>query len=115
MTDYRNFPMVPRVIFGHNCFSQLGDILKKKRKSANAPFIFLVDDVFEGKELANRVPVTGNDQSIFISAEYEPKTYQVDALVEKIKTEYDELPSGIIGIGGGTLLDLAKASKLLLM
>jgi 3-deoxy-alpha-D-manno-octulosonate 8-oxidase len=55
-----------------------------------------------------------NDQIIFISADEEPKTDQVDALVHKIKSDYDHLPSGIIGIGGGTLLDLAKAVAIML-
>ena len=26
-TNYKNFPMVPRVIFGSGCFGQLGEIL----------------------------------------------------------------------------------------
>ncbi|CAM4261327.1 iron-containing alcohol dehydrogenase family protein [Zobellia nedashkovskayae] len=113
-TEFRNFPMVPRVVFGKGSFNQLGDILMPKRKHSDAPFIFLVDDVFENTELAKRIPLIFNDQIIFISAEEEPKTVQVDALVDKIKREYQDLPSGIVGIGGGTLLDLAKAVSILL-
>ncbi len=112
--EFKNFPMVPRVVFGKGSFNQLGDILMPKRKHSEAPFIFLVDDVFENTELAQRVPLIFNDQIIFISAEEEPKTDQVDALVSKIKSEYQDLPSGIVGIGGGTLLDLAKAVAILL-
>ncbi|MCB0372889.1 MAG: iron-containing alcohol dehydrogenase [Muricauda sp.] len=111
---YRNFPMVPRVVFGSGSFSQLGDILLPMRKSSEAPFIFLVDDFFENKEFINRVPLLFNDEIIFISADEEPKTGQVDALVTRIKQQYEEPPSGIIGIGGGTLLDLAKAVSILL-
>ncbi len=111
---YRNFPMVPRVVFGTGSFDQLGDILMPKRKSADSPCIFLVDDVFEGSPLIGRIPLIFNDQIIFISADEEPKTVQVDALVERIKHDFSELPSGIIGIGGGTLLDLAKAVALML-
>jgi len=113
-TDYKNFPMVPRVVFGRGSFDQLGDILMPKRKHSDAPFIFLVDDVFEGKELASRIPLIFNDQLIFISADEEPKTSQVDALVRKLRADFRELPSGIVGIGGGTLLDLAKAVSILL-
>jgi 3-deoxy-alpha-D-manno-octulosonate 8-oxidase len=113
-TSYRNFPMVPRVVFGRGSFSQLGDILLPKRKHSEAPFIFLVDDVFEESELAKRIPLIFNDQIIFISSDQEPKTTQVDALVQKIQTEFTELPSGIVGIGGGTLLDLAKAVAIML-
>jgi len=112
--EYRNFPMVPRVIFGKGSFNQLGAILMPKRKHSEAPFVFLVDDVFEGTELASRIPLIFNDQIIFVSAEEEPKTTQVDVLVQKILTEYTELPSGIVGIGGGTLLDLAKAVSIIL-
>lgn len=111
---YRNFPMVPRVVFGQGSFSQLEEILLPKRKNSDAPFIFLVDDFFENKEFVSRIPLMFNDEIIFVSAEEEPKTAQVDALVALIKERFDESPSGIIGIGGGTLLDLAKAVSILL-
>ncbi|WP_222983807.1 iron-containing alcohol dehydrogenase family protein [Flagellimonas meishanensis] len=113
-TTYRNFPMVPRVIFGPGCFSQLGEILLPKRKNSDAPFIFLIDDFFENQEFASRIPLMFNDEIIFVSAEEEPKTEQVDTLVAHINEKFDEKPSGIIGIGGGTLLDLAKAVSILL-
>jgi 3-deoxy-alpha-D-manno-octulosonate 8-oxidase len=106
--------MVPRVVFGQGSFSQLGEILLPKRKNADAPFIFLVDDYFETRDLVAQIPLMFNDKIIFVSADEEPKTAQVDALVKLIRKEYDELPSGIIGIGGGTLLDLAKAVAILL-
>nr|WP_299383496.1 iron-containing alcohol dehydrogenase family protein [Allomuricauda sp.] len=113
-TSYRNFPMVPRVIFGKGSFSQLGDILMPKRRNADAPFIFLVDDFFENQSLAHDIPLLFNDELIFVSADEEPKTYQVDALVARIRERFDEKPSGIVGIGGGTLLDLAKAVAIML-
>lgn len=111
---YRNFPMVPRVVFGSGSFDQLGEILMPHRKNADAPVLFLIDDVFEGKELPARVPLIFNDRIIFISALEEPKTEQVDALVSEMISEFAELPSGVVGIGGGTLLDLSKAVALML-
>lgn len=112
--QYRNFPMVPRVVYGKGSFNQLGDILMPKRKHSEAPMIYLVDDVFEGTDLINRIPSIFCDQIILISADEEPKTEQVDALVSMIRDKFSELPSGVIGIGGGTLLDLAKAVAIML-
>ncbi|NNC61103.1 MAG: iron-containing alcohol dehydrogenase [Flavobacteriaceae bacterium] len=111
---FKNFPMVPRVVYGAGCFDQLGDILLPKRKNSEAPVIYLVDEVFEHKSLPGRLPVLFNDKVIFISADEEPKTEQVDSLVSYIKEEFEELPSGVVGIGGGTLLDLAKAVSIML-
>lgn len=111
---HRNFPQVPKVVFGKGSFDQLGEILLPHRKHAEAPFIFLVDDVFEDTKLVDRIPMIFNDETIFISADEEPKTKQVDQLVGMILRKYTSLPSGIVGIGGGTMLDLSKAVSLLL-
>ena len=111
---YRNFPMVPKVIFGTGSFDQLPSILAPKRKD-KAPFIYLVDDVFEdNKELVNRMHLRFNDKLIFVSADEEPKTEQVDNIVRVIKREFTYNPSGIIGVGGGSVLDLSKAVALML-
>ncbi|HNU59148.1 MAG TPA: iron-containing alcohol dehydrogenase family protein [Aquaticitalea sp.] len=112
---YKNYPMVARVVFGRGSYNQLADTIAPKRLNANAPFIFLVDEVFKGDTLiSSGIPLAYDDELIFISADEEPKTSQVDELVERIILTHKERPSGIIGIGGGTILDLAKAVAIML-
>jgi 3-deoxy-alpha-D-manno-octulosonate 8-oxidase len=108
---FRNFPMVSRVVYGRGCFGQLGDILRGVRRNG-APMAFLVDDVFEGTDLAGRVPVEGRDRLIWIDVSEEPKTSDVDDLRDRLR---DGGPlSGVVGIGGGSVMDLAKAVAILL-
>jgi 3-deoxy-alpha-D-manno-octulosonate 8-oxidase len=110
--QFRNFKMVDYVVYGRGAFNQLDEIIAPHRKQ-HFPMIFLVDHFFEGKELANRVPLRGNDKIIFADVTLEPKTKQVDALAQQLKDEFGKV-SGIIGIGGGSTMDLAKAVSLMM-
>jgi 3-deoxy-alpha-D-manno-octulosonate 8-oxidase len=112
MSTFRNFKMVDYVVYGRGSFNQLDDILAPQRKD-DLPMVFLVDHFFEGKELAARVPVRDNDKLMFVDVTYEPKTTYVDSLADGLKDEFG-MVSGIIGIGGGSTMDLAKAVSLMM-
>jgi len=109
---FRNFRMISNVVFGRGCFAQLGDILAERRRGSF--MVFLVDDVFENQALAARVPAEEGDRVLFVNVDDEPTTRYVDQLVADIRAESSRLPDGVIGIGGGSTMDLAKAVSLLL-
>ena len=109
---FRNFKMIGYVIFGRGAFNQLDEILAPQRKK-NAPMIFLLDHYFEGKPLEGRIPLRGNDRLLFADVSDEPKTGQVDRIAAELKETYGEV-SGIIGVGGGSTMDLAKAVSLMM-
>lgn len=112
MAQFRNFKMVSYVVYGRGSFNQLDEILAPQRKG-DAPMIFLVDHFFEGKPLLNRIPLRGNDKIVLADVTFEPKTKQVDALAQQLKEEFGTV-SGVIGIGGGSTMDLAKAVSLMM-
>lgn len=104
--------MVGYVVYGRGSFNQLDEILAPQRKD-EAPMIFLIDHFFEGKQLVNRIPLRGKDKILYADVTYEPKTTQVDALAKQLKDEFGTV-SGIVGIGGGSTMDLAKAVSLMM-
>ncbi|MDX2301490.1 MAG: iron-containing alcohol dehydrogenase family protein [Microscillaceae bacterium] len=111
---FKNFRSVNKCAFGRGTFGRLDEILSEKRTDENSVMVFLVDDYFKGKELEKNLPLHAQDMVEFIYAGgEEPKTSQIDELRDRI-LQTKGLPAGVIGIGGGSLMDIAKATALML-
>jgi len=111
---HRNFRIVPQIMFGSGSFNQLEDVLKPKRVTGGGFMVFIIDDVFSGKELEKRLPMRGKDLLVPVDVTHEPKTKLIDELVVKIRHYAPVNPDGVIGIGGGSTMDIAKAVSLML-
>jgi 3-deoxy-alpha-D-manno-octulosonate 8-oxidase len=111
---FKNFKSVSKTVFGRGSFNQLDSILNEKRAKPDDFVVFLVDNYFNGKELAKRVPAHTQDMVFFVDVDpHEPTTEQIDSLRDNI-LHTKGLPVGVVGIGGGSVMDIAKAVALML-
>lgn len=111
---FKNFKSVSKCAYGRGSFSKLGEIITEKRSENNKYFVFLIDHYFQDKEeFKARIPAESGDivEFIYTSGE-EPKTSQIDELRDRFLAEKG-LPAGVIGIGGGSIMDIAKALSLM--
>jgi len=111
---FRIIKSVPACLFGKDSFNQLGDLLEEKRTDNDSYFVFLVDDFFKDKPLAKRIPLKGADFIIWVNVDDEPKTVIVDKIRDQIRNSGKKMASIVIGIGGGSVLDYAKAVSVML-
>ncbi|PZR26159.1 MAG: alcohol dehydrogenase [Citrobacter freundii] len=110
---HKNFKGIEKTVFGRGSFDQLGDILEDKRSLNDGFMLFVVDQYFHDKPLASRIPSKAGDVVKFIDVDvHEPTTEQIDSLRDEI-LEQKGLPAAVIGIGGGSIMDIAKAVSLM--
>lgn len=110
---FRNLKTVGRILYGRNSFDQLDDVLGELRIEKDSYVLFLIDEYFEGKDFLKRIPLMPQDILKIIDITDEPKTKTVDSIVDEVKSLRNGLPVSVVGIGGGSVMDYAKAIRLM--
>lgn len=111
---FRNLKAVGRILYGRKSFDQLDDLMNEMRIEKDSFVVYLLDEYFDGKDLQKRIPLKEGDYLQIIEVKDEPKTKTVDAVTAEIKKHGRNLPVSVVGIGGGTVMDYAKAIRLML-
>ncbi len=110
---HKNFKNIEKIVFGRGSFDNMAGILSEKRNDNDKFFLFVVDNYFKEKDLLKRIPAEANDVIKLIDVDpHEPTTDQIDALRDEV-LHSKGLPAGVIGIGGGSIMDIAKAVSLM--
>lgn len=109
----RIFKQVSHIVFGKGEFVHLSKLFDLSEEE-NPSILYLVDEVHELTGTINRLKSKEIDNIMLVNTSKEPTTAQVDELVKQIKTEKRVIPTIIVGIGGGSVLDIAKAVSIML-
>jgi 3-deoxy-alpha-D-manno-octulosonate 8-oxidase len=110
---HKNFKNIDKTVFGRGSFDMLDSILAEKRAEHSKFILFIVDNYFKGKALEKRIPLKPEDVLMFIDVDpFEPTTDQIDSIRDEVMASKG-IPAGIVGIGGGSIMDIAKATSLM--
>ena len=104
-TGIKTIQNVSNVAFGKESYSDLTSLINSKLSPGGYAVIFL-DIYFSDKEIAQEL---SEHETIIVDTIEEPKTSKIDAIMSSLRIKYDKAPDILVGIGGGSTLDTAKA------
>lgn len=109
---------VGSLFFENGAMRALPEILQQRREASGTGAFILVDNFFETRRHLLTLPENSRDRILFLNADTEPTTSLADKLTEDARTFFASapgcVPCAVVGVGGGSALDLAKAVSNLL-
>jgi 3-deoxy-alpha-D-manno-octulosonate 8-oxidase len=106
---------IPSVLFGEKSFNDLNEFIDKCYPNKKPYSIYIIDSVHRETGLFERLRPASHDLVLeFNASSHEPKTSDVDTLCKEIDSQKgSELPRVVVGIGGGSTMDVAKAVSIM--
>ena len=107
---------IPSVLFGEKRFDDLNEFIDRLYPDRNRYCVHIIDSVHQETGVRGRLKTAAHDLVMeFDASSHEPKTSDVDGLRDGIlKQKSGELPRAVVGIGGGSVMDVAKAVSVML-
>lgn len=98
---------------GKGSVGQLASFVDARRKhpaASSSVAVFVIDEFFRSRpDVVASLGIARGDVVRYVSVAHEPTTDGIDALTDAIRGELGALPATIVGVGGGTTMDTAKA------
>lgn len=110
----KNSKMVQHYFLGSGSFAQLEGLLNTKKQQNNTFAVIVVDHFFEKNiHLLDLSFCKEDDVVLYVDTTDEPRAEYIDSLTDIVKQK-GELPFAVVGIGGGSTMDISKAISILL-
>ena len=71
--------------------------------------VYFLDHFFDGRDLHTKLPVEQGDHILYVDTTNEPTTELVDAMVASVRAFNPAVPVALVGLGGGSTMDVCKA------
>jgi 3-deoxy-alpha-D-manno-octulosonate 8-oxidase len=114
-SDLKNARNVLRYIFGRGAINNLKDLLLERKADGPSCAVYFIDKFFENfPGPLESLCISELDQVLYVDTQEEPTTDYVNDLKDQVLNAVDMLPHAIVGIGGGSTMDVAKAVSNLL-
>lgn len=109
----KNSKNVQFYFIGKGSIKELKGLLDAKRTAQGDFVAYVIDHFFEGKNLIDLSSSTADDIILYADTTEEPRAEYIDDLADKVKAK-GKLPVAVVGIGGGSTMDISKAISVLL-